>query len=156
MGPEDKLILDTSAIINGIKPGLLKMRLIAPSSVIEEIGDESPRLDLDEVEERNPEKHYKNVIEDKIKKTKDTLSETDKDILALALQYKGRIATDDYGIQNVAKLLDIKFESIREEGIEKVFHWTYYCPACFVEYEKEGTCEICGTKLKRKVKKKED
>ncbi len=154
MTEKEPLILDTSAIINGISGNLINCRLIVPSSVIEELGDEPHRLNLDKVEERNPEKHYLVEVEKQVEKTGDVLSKTDKDILAIAMQYKASIATDDYGIQNIAKLLNIDFESVGEEGIKEVFHWTYYCPACYIEYEGPGTCEICGTKLKRKVKKK--
>ena len=39
--------------------------------------------------------------------TKDNLSKADEEVLALALVFEAEIATDDYGIQNVAQKLGI-------------------------------------------------
>jgi len=90
------------------------------------------------------------------------LSEADLQVLALALELKGRglspvIVTDDYSIQNVANKIDVKFTSLMTFGIKFRFKWILYCPACFHKYPsdyKVKSCEVCGTELKRKPKKK--
>jgi UPF0271 protein len=89
------------------------------------------------------------------------LSETDKHVLALALQLKThdcepQIVTDDYSIQNVAKRLGIEFIHLATFGIRRVLEWMRYCPACHKEYAPNSTiteCTICGTQLKRKPRK---
>lgn len=86
------------------------------------------------------------------------LSETDQQVLALALQLKMRgysplIATDDYSIQNIANLLGIKFTSLATFGIRFQLKWIRYCPACHRKYSadyKSKKCKVCGTELKRK------
>jgi UPF0271 protein len=86
------------------------------------------------------------------------LSETDLQVLALALQlkmcgYSPLIATDDYSIQNVANLMGIEFTSLATFGIRFRLKWVRYCPACHKKYPadyKSKTCKVCGTKLKRK------
>jgi len=86
------------------------------------------------------------------------LSETDKQVLALALEAKMRgddpqIATDDYSIQNVAKQLGLQYVSMATFGIKRMLTWVRYCPACHRQYPanfKAAECPICGTKLKRK------
>jgi UPF0271 protein len=90
------------------------------------------------------------------------LSEADLQVLALALELKGRglspvIVTDDYSIQNVANKIDIEFTSLMTFGIKFRFKWILYCPACYRKYPpdyKSKVCEVCGTELKRKPKKK--
>jgi UPF0271 protein len=90
------------------------------------------------------------------------LSEADMQVLALALELKGRglspvIVTDDYSIQNVANKIDVEFTSLMTFGIKFRFKWILYCPACYRKYPpdyKFKVCEICGTELKRKPKKK--
>ena len=86
------------------------------------------------------------------------LSETDFQILALALElkthgYSPLIATDDYSIQNVADQLSIEFASLATFGIRFRLQWIRYCPACHRRYPadyKSRRCEVCGTELKRK------
>jgi UPF0271 protein len=90
------------------------------------------------------------------------LSETDLQVLALALElktngYSPLIATDDYSIQNVANQTGMKFTSLATFGIRFRLHWVRYCPACHKKYPaeyKSKNCEVCGTELRRKSVKK--
>jgi UPF0271 protein len=86
------------------------------------------------------------------------LSETDLQVLALALElkvagYNPQIVTDDYSIQNVAKQAQIEFAPLVTFGIRRRLEWLRYCPACHKTYSahsKSSSCDICGTELKRK------
>ena len=86
------------------------------------------------------------------------LSETDKQVLALALELRAagcdpQIISDDYSIQNVATQLNIKFTSLATQGIRRLLKWMRYCPACHKGYPancRSEVCDICGTSLKRK------
>ena len=90
------------------------------------------------------------------------LSEADMQVLALALELKSRgstplIVTDDYSIQNVANKIDVDFTALLTFGIKFRFKWILYCPACYRKYPQDykfKVCEVCGTELKRKPKKK--
>jgi len=89
------------------------------------------------------------------------LSETDKNLLALALELKTstcspQIVTDDYSIQNVGRRLGIESVPLATFGIRRVLEWMRYCPACHREYaanSKLTECTVCGTELKRKPRK---
>ena len=73
------------------------------------------------------------------------LSDVDISVIALALDVKGIILTDDYSIQNVSKILGIEYRPIGTSGIKKVEKWNYRCNGCgkwFKENVKE--CPICG------------
>ncbi len=86
------------------------------------------------------------------------LSETDTQVLALALELKAtghnpRIITDDYSIQNVATKIGIEYTSLTTFGISRLLKWIRYCPACRRQYPANYSsreCPVCGTPLKRK------
>jgi len=113
---------------------------------------------------REPLEEFLRLIEASAITVGDTffLSKTDKQILALALEIKAsarepQIVTDDYSIQNVAAKLGIEFASLASFGIRRLLEWMRYCPACHREYPadyRSTQCTVCGTKLKRKPRKK--
>lgn len=101
------------------------------------------------------------IIESLSSRTGDlfSLSEVDKEVLALALELRERnhsliIVSDDYSVQNVADQLNIKYTSLTNLGIRYRFHWILYCTAChrrFPPTHSQKRCLICGTPLKRRV-----
>ncbi|UCH02866.1 MAG: NOB1 family endonuclease [Candidatus Bathyarchaeota archaeon] len=91
-----------------------------------------------------------------------SLSDVDKEVLALALELSERahspiIVSDDYSVQNVADQLNIKYVSLTNLGIRYRFHWVLYCSGChrkFPPTHSQKKCSTCGTTLKRRVDKK--
>lgn len=79
------------------------------------------------------------------------LSEADISIIALALQLKIVLLTNDYAVANVATTLKIPVKSVASKGITHTRRWITYCSACgkaFGPNAKE--CRLCGNKLKRR------
>ncbi len=154
-----KIILDASAIINGIAILTAGESYITSPSVIDEVQSRRGKknlqyaFNLDMIEQRIPKADFIVKAGKIAEETKDNLSEQDLGIIALALEFSADIATDDYGIQNVAAKLGIKTMPVGEKGIRVVLHWQYYCPACKNKYSAPGICGVCGTKLKRKARK---
>jgi UPF0271 protein len=112
---------------------------------------------------KTPHDKYTDKIKLSANKAGDSylLSETDTQLLALALELKTQgeqpeIITDDYSIQNVAKQNGIEFYALATFGIQRLIEWIRYCPACYREYPINSTfnvCQVCGTDLKRKPKR---
>jgi len=82
------------------------------------------------------------------------LSETDKDLLALALDVLNEagkhivLVTDDYSMQNIADVLNIRFQPVLERGITKRFKWIRRCRGCRrIIHEDIEHCPICGSEL---------
>jgi endoribonuclease Nob1 len=110
-----------------------------------------------------PTEEFSNKVKTSASKVGDSylLSETDLQLLALALELKAQdehpeIITDDYSIQNVAKQNGIAFYSLATSGIKRLLEWIRYCPACHREYPVNSSfseCQVCGTELKRKPKR---
>lgn len=77
------------------------------------------------------------------------LSPTDLGLLAAAFQLKATIVTDDYSIQNLARVLGVSHEPVLETGITEVVQWRYRCSGCGKFYEAWAeTCPICGAKVR--------
>ena len=153
------IVVDASAIINSFNLLNFGQKFITTPAVLDEVRGKKRNekirlaLDLDSVEQRLAKNEFIEKVRLAAKQTNDMLSKQDEELIALALEHNAEIATDDYGIQNVAQTLGINILPVGERGIRKILHWQYYCPACKRKYEISGVCGVCGTKLKRKAKK---
>jgi UPF0271 protein len=103
----------------------------------------------------DPDKGSFEKVKAAARKTADyqKLSQADFSIIALALQLKTTLLTDDYAVANVAAALKIPVESSSSKGIKETRKWIVYCSACgkvFGPTAKE--CPMCGNNLKRKYK----
>ena len=105
---------------------------------------------------RDPDEKFINIVKDTADKTGDntTISKQDISIVALALENKIELITDDFAVTNVAKQLKIQTLSLMTQGISTVGKWIIYCSMCGKEFSKEKECPICGSKLNRKLIKK--
>jgi UPF0271 protein len=86
-------------------------------------------------------------------KTRDTsvISDTDCDLLAIALELNAVLYTDDFAIQNVAGVLGIQTSPIIQRKAKRI-HWKYRCSGCGRYFDHDGECLICGSIIKRKLK----
>ncbi len=163
--------MDTSAFLAGLDPFSITEEQVTAPNVENEIRTKSmvwvrfkTAVENAKLIVRYPIEEAQKEVETCAAAVGDTffLSETDKQLLALALELKtldrqAQIVTDDYSIQNVARRLGIEFTPLATFGIRRLLEWIRYCPACRREYPAECTltaCTICGTKLKRKPRKK--
>jgi len=160
------IVLDSSALINA--PVLeFKEKLMTTEKALNELKSmEAKYLALNAIKQKKlflvePEEKFKEKIEQLIEEKgfKRKLSETDKSILALALQLKRKkakveVITDDYSIQNFLKILKIKFFGILQGKIKKILEFELVCPACnkkFLHKYASKYCDFCGSKLTKKA-----
>ncbi|MEW6592763.1 MAG: ribonuclease VapC [Candidatus Hadarchaeota archaeon] len=157
------LVLDTSALTAGFVPELSDAEQVTVPEVIEEAKSLSVKLVLEtalisgKVKVMAPSKSAAKEVEKMLKVTGDSVSKTDTQLLALAVDLKkngAEIVTDDYAIQNVARKLGIAHRPIKMAGIKKVFEWEMACPACGRKYPVTiQKCTVCGSGLKKQPKK---
>ena len=102
---------------------------------------------------RDPDNEFISKVKDTADETGDsaTISEQDISIIALALENKIELITDDFAVTNVARQLKIQTSSLMTQGISTVGKWISYCSMCGKEFSKEKECPICGNKLSRKL-----
>jgi len=159
-------VIDTSAILSGKPINLDNSIIITTPSVSNELkpgGKDYQTLQF--LMEKglyinSPSKDSVDKIKTISNKTGDLdrLSDADIDILALALDINADdkkdavVLTDDYSIQNVANVVNIKFESISQRGITKSFIWSRRCPGCGRNFKENlKICPICGSATKNIV-----
>lgn len=77
------------------------------------------------------------------------LSPTDIEVLALALDLEAELLTDDYSMQNIARVMGLKYRGVGMKGIKEVVRWKYRCTGCRREWEENHPdCPICGSSLR--------
>ena len=165
------LVLDTSAFIAGFDPLAVPEKQYTVPEVKNELNSGSmpwtrfnAAIESGKILILQPKDSFFQKVLEASKKVGDmrNLSEADLQVLALALELKSSnmeplIVTDDYSIQNVANKIGVNFASLVTFGIKLRFKWILYCPACYHKFPPDyefADCEVCGTKLKRKPKKK--
>ena len=92
----------------------------------------------------------------------DGLSETDLHLLALTIDLRGHMHTDDYRLQNLCNSVGVSWSPVVSEGIKEIWNWEIRCIGCGTlvagaektrpASEGLGACAECGSKL-RVVKK---
>ena len=163
--PEKVLVLDTSAVIAGLVPGLVGVRQVTVEEVLEEARDLCSKLELETavvtggVRVLEPSARALEEVRGKVAHTGDVVSATDAKLLALALDLKRageepEVVTDDYAIQNLASLLGLPYRRIAAPGIKEILRWEMVCQACGRRYPPPLLeCEACGSKLARRPRR---
>jgi len=163
--------LDTSALIAGFNPlSISETQYSVPAVKKELVPNSMPWTRFNAAVEnrrlivRTPRSSSLQEVREASGRVGDAryLSEADLQVLALALELKNvglhpLIVTDDYSIQNVANQIRVNFTSLMTYGIRFRFNWILHCPACFRKYSSDykfKSCEVCGTKLKRRPLRK--
>jgi UPF0271 protein len=160
------VVFDTSSLIHGQLPYLTQFgELWTVPDVINEIKDQETLFKLASLEyfvDKPSESSFK-LIKKLNAKFGENLSKTDMKILALAetlkrrfedkkIEIKIKIATDDYGIQNLAKELGIEIIPIVYEGIKEKRKYWKKCLRCLLVYESSlPYCPRCGSEEFKRV-----
>ncbi|MDI6820507.1 MAG: hypothetical protein QMC89_06365 [Candidatus Hodarchaeaceae archaeon] len=163
--PRRIYILDTSAVIAGFVPGLADVEQVTVQEVLDEARDLCSKLELEtavvagKVAVAEPSRSAMAEVSKKVGQTGDRISETDAKLLALALDLRQagdepKLVTDDYSIQNLARLFGISYRRVAMPGISEVLTWEMVCPACGRVYRATiSQCEACGSSLVRRPRR---
>jgi UPF0271 protein len=103
-----------------------------------------------------PRKQFLKKVNNAARESGDSmkLSPADLSVLALACQLNKTLISDDYAVENIARILNISFKSVRNKGIKDVRKWISFCSTCGKAYRPDiKECLICGNKLRRRFKK---
>ncbi len=152
-------VLDTSGILRSYLD-FSKNRYVISNSVLDELRDETAKTAVESairsgnVKVMDPSKDYVKQVVEAAEKIGELgrLSRTDIEVLALALEKKIAIVTDDYSIQNVASLLKLEYETCTHEGIKHKLKWFKVCVGCGRRCPYDSVvCDVCGSDLKMKA-----
>jgi len=155
-------VLDASAFYAGI-PFASQEKSYTTPAVFEEIKHIKKNheaiaalLDTKRLVIIDPDVKY---IEEVLLKAKNTgdfhnLSKEDISVIALCIQLKAEMITDDFAVSNVARHLNLNVIPVMTSGITRVVDWIYFCPGCQKTFSHISECPLCGNKLRRKLSKR--
>lgn len=155
---EELFVIDTSAILSR-KLNISQKNFVIPASVLEEIklGKMARALTWQEEDLHiaEPEKSTVEKVRSAARETGDLeeLSRTDIDVIAVALEVKGTVVSDDFAIENVSSKLGISFVGADMKSISREIKWNFRCSGCgkrFSTYIR--ICPVCGHEVRRTVK----
>lgn len=154
-------VLDTSVLYYGKDLPAGFECVITPGVVRElnreEMGDRLELLLATRIRISSPSERSMQRVAKEAEKTGDSrrLSDTDKELLSLSLDLGYELITDDYSIQNLAKVLGIPCRGMDQKGIAEVFEWQAKCKGCGKVFPADvRVCDVCGTETKTRRKKK--
>ena len=154
-------VLDTSILYYGKDLPEGYECIITPGVVRElnreEMGERLEMLLATKIRVSSPSDRSMRRVTDASEKTGDSrrLSETDKELLALALDLGYELISDDYSIQNLARVLGVPCRGMDQKGIAEVFEWQAKCKGCGKVFPADvRVCDVCGTETKVRRKKK--
>jgi UPF0271 protein len=147
-----RYVLDTSALfaMQDLPPG----EVYVTGGVVAELRKyEDPRLRYweDLLTVASPSSQAMDAVKRAAARTGDDarLSPTDMEVLALALELKAELLTDDYSIQNLSRVLGVRYRGVGMKGIKEVIRWKYRCTGCRKEWDENyPDCPVCGSPLR--------
>jgi UPF0271 protein len=154
-------VLDTSVLYYG-KDLPTGFELVITPGVARELSREgmSQRLELlmaTRVRVSSPSERSLRRVKEESEMTGDSrrLSDTDKELLALALDLGYELMTDDYSIQNVARSMGIPVRGMDQKGIAEIFEWQAKCKGCGKLFPADvRVCDVCGSDTRTRRKRK--
>lgn len=154
-------VLDTSVLYYG-KDLPTGFELVITPGVARELSREgmSQRLELlmaTRVRVSSPSEKSLGRVKEESEMTGDSrrLSDTDKELLALALDLGYELMTDDYSIQNVARSMGIPVRGMDQKGIAEIFEWQAKCKGCGKLFPADvRVCDVCGSDTRTRRKRK--
>ena len=109
---------------------------------------------------------YSKIVEEKslLTGTTKVLSKNDVGLMGLVLELMDThpediiLYTNDYSMENLCTMLNIRFKPLYKKGIEEKMYFEVYCPYCKTLHKPEDLgkkCEKCGLHLKKRLLKRE-
>jgi len=154
---EQIYILDSNVFLHGAESIFADKPCVTVYGVVEEMKSTRAALEIDRfmlsgLQILEPSKESADEVLGAQKKTQDKTSKTDMMLVALALDFKKKnkdyiIITDDYGVQNLAKVMKLNYSGLSQDGIKKPIAWSGKCTACGHKTN-EKICPDCGSKVK--------
>ena len=150
-------VLDTGALLN-LPPNRLSGGLVANSQREEIARVNKDRALLIE----GLRLHWRNPSAEALQRAKEAaqasgdisgLSSVDLDVLAIAIEHRAIVVSDDHRIQNVAESAGIPWIPVIGKGISEKWDWIRKCRGCGKTWPKmpdiiSNECSDCGSEIR--------
>ncbi|OYT54740.1 MAG: hypothetical protein B6U72_01340 [Candidatus Altiarchaeales archaeon ex4484_2] len=156
-----KMLLDTSVIYRS-DLNFSDGSYVVTNNVLQEVRDETVKSVLNsainkgEMVVEEPGNDYIKKVREVAGETGDIqrLSDVDIELIALALEKKYLLLSDDYSIQNMCRHLGIKYGRGMRDGINERLEWFMLCEGCGRRIPYDAAmkeCSVCGSELRKKA-----
>lgn len=145
-------VIDANVIIHG-RAGEEFSKAFTTPSVLEEMksSEASLKADIMELEIEIPDRNTVNKVKEKAREIGANTSETDEELLALALTLDKKLVTDDKDLQNLGLHMGAEIDGFMDDRIEEKLEWKTVCSNCGTEIS-SPPCPRCGeTQTQRKL-----
>jgi UPF0271 protein len=151
------LVLDAASILSGRLNSIANVEAYITPEVVSELGKGRPSVQLENLLSAGLMVRSPSDMDEAKRLATSTgdmphLSISDLSVIALAIELKGTVITDDFRVQNVLKAAGLPFlpaGEIGERTIGSVWKWIYRCRGCGRYFEHGGPdCPICGSALR--------
>ena len=163
---ESVYVLDTGAFLSNWTQKYPTASFITTERILDEIQNNPSKLraetliSLGRLHVESVENKFYSKVSHAAIKTGDAkvLSDTDVEILALSLSKNQSgisvtLVSADFAVLNTANFLGIEIIDLTGK-MKSAIHWTFECPACNYRGSEGPECPVCGTKMRRKARKK--
>ena len=157
------MVCDTSVLLAGGDPrGTPDDEVFVTPAVLNEVKRPEDRERLETLRDiglklQSPGAPALEAIEKAVQSTGEgqRLSTADKELLALAMELKAELLTDDRSMQNIAASLGMPYKGYAQSEIKGIWHWAsqWICIGCGRRYENEmprNECTVCGHEVRKK------
>ncbi len=148
-------VLDSAVFIKNATSWFNDKLCVTSYLVYEELISPQARMEFERMQLQNmnlyvPSNKFRKKVQEKVKELK--LSKTDIDILAIGYELfkKGKkvvIVTDDYWVQNAARMLGMGYMGVERGEILKTLRWKRICESCKHEQQEGEKCYKCGSQI---------
>ncbi|MFB6199239.1 MAG: hypothetical protein ABEJ83_00035 [Candidatus Nanohaloarchaea archaeon] len=137
--------VDTNVLIRSQGKPFGETVFITPS-ISEELKSKEAKRNLEQTDYRvvEPSEKALEKVKELSARINSPTSETDEELVALALDRDLKLVSDDKPVQNLALHLDLEFEAFFDSGVEKRMCWKRLCSNCS-SLVSEGSCARCGS-----------
>ncbi|MBQ3719239.1 MAG: nucleotide-binding protein [Methanomicrobium sp.] len=151
---EQVKVLDSSFFFLDIP--IAGTKFAVPPSVVAEMKDLRSKSKLDAmlgdgrlfVSEASPATRKRVIAASKKSGDYGVISDTDCDVVALALEMGGIVVTDDFALSNTAQTLGLTVIPVQMRKAKKR-QWKYRCTGCLKLCDAPGICDVCGSEIIR-------
>ena len=151
---EQVKVLDSSFFFLDIP--IAGTKFAVPPSVVAEMKDLRSKSKLDAmledgrlfVSEAAPATRKRVIAASKKSGDYGVISDTDCDVVALALEIGGIVVTDDFALSNTAQTLGLTVIPVQMRKAKKR-QWKYRCTGCLKLCDAPGVCDVCGSEIIR-------
>lgn len=150
MADDREHVIDANVFIHGSANALPfpdPITVPAVTAELESVAAQT-RFDVESIPVFEPSSAAVDAVRTAAEEQGEELSAADVQVIALARDRDAVVVSDDYGVQNVARALDVAFTGFQQDETTETVAWKRVCADCGRDVDGDQ-CPVCGGAVKR-------